>query len=194
MKHSTPALLLAALCVGHLARADGLSAAAQSVADGAVRDATVHLGAAAGSAGVEAAVISSRHFAYFSYDWVDKGVEVGLGFDWLLIGPLRLYVASGWILLPRSEPTGGGRVLAGIAARFGDRLFIRPGLGASFAVVGSQLTDSFSLPIEASAEGGYAWPFLSIYVRLAGRIDPIAHPKPSLGGEASLGVMVPLGR
>ncbi len=165
-----------------------------SVADTGLRTATVHLGGLVGSSGVGVGVISAGHFAYTSWDWLAQSFELGLGFHWQIIGPLRLYAASGWIIQARSTLTGGGRILAGLAAQFGGPIYVRPGFGTSLAIIGSEKSDFFSLPIEASVETGYVWPFFTVYGRLSAGYDPLLKPPAAVRAEASLGVSVPLGK
>ncbi len=186
-------MILGVVAFAPIAWADGVSASAMSVSDGGLRDARVHLGAAVGSDGPAVAIESADHFAFVSTNWTASDIEAGLGLTWWLTGPLRLYLGTGWIVYRTPQFGGGGRVLVGLSSRFGHHAFIRPGVAASFAMTGEERAISYSLPIEASVEAGYTWPFLSIYGRVAGRVTALTHSGSLSKVEGSVNVAVPFG-
>ena len=175
------------------ARADGLSAPAAAVADGGLRDSTVKLGVVGGTSGAWVTAGFSIGFEYVSYDYSGRALETGAGLRFNPIGPLLVWAAGSAIIAPLGGDSGGGRLAAGIAARFGNRWFIRPGAGLAFGILGSRLPPTFLLPLEASLEAGYTWPFLSPYLRVSGGLDPIAKELPTARWAVCLGLSIPVG-
>jgi hypothetical protein len=185
-------LLAAALLSGSLARADGLDAATTAAID--VHPLTT-LGTFVGlSGGVKGLQLTGTEvgwprsfFAYANYDWSASSLEAGGGVRFDLIGPLKASVAAGGILVPRFGVSGGGRLTALLSARFGEQFFITPALGASFGVVSTHPV-TWLLPVEASAQVGYSWRFVSLFLRLALGAETLAGPMVSLRADAAVGV------
>lgn len=128
-------------------------------------------------------------FAYANVDWSATSIEAGGGMRLDLIGPLKGFVGAGGILVPRFGVSGGGRVLAGLSARFGEQLFFAPALSASFGAVSPEPV-TLLLPFEGSAQVGYAWRYVSVFLRFALGADPLAGPMTSLRADAALGLSV----
>jgi len=191
-----PVFVALALIVGgqRAALADGLSAPAAAVSDEGLRDSPAQLNLVGGTSGAVALVAFSRGFTFASYDYAGRAVEAGGGVRLNPVGPLMVWASGSAILAPAGGDSGGGRLAAGVAARFGNRWFVRPGLGLSFGVVGSPDGHTFLLPIEGSVEVGYTWPFLSPYVRVSLGLDPLAGTLVTARGAVSVGLSIPLGR
>jgi hypothetical protein len=175
------------------ARADGLSAPAAAVADGGLRPSPVQIELTAGTGGVVGLVSFSHGFTFASYDYGGYDLEIGGGLRFNPVGPLLLWVAGSVIVAPVGGDAGGGRIAAGVAARFGRRWFVRPGIGVSLGVVGSPEGHTLLLPIEGSVEVGYTWPFVSPYLRVSLGLDPIAGTLVTARGAISVGVSIPIG-
>jgi hypothetical protein len=175
------------------ALADGLSAPASAVADGGLRPSVGQLNLTGGTGGVAALAGFGAGFAFTSYDYSGRDLEVGGGLRFQPVGPLRVWLSGSALVAPVGGEAGGGRLAAGVAARFGQRWFIRPGLGISLGVVGSPEGRTFLLPIEGSLEAGYTWDFVSVYLRGALGLDPLSGPLVTARGAVSLGLSIPLG-
>lgn len=175
------------------ARADGLSAAATVMTDRGLRDSQVRLEAVGGDRSVSVATGSDRFFEFASYDWLGRSFEAGAGLRWRLGSGFQLVVGTSGIIAPVGGVSGGGRVLAAISAQLGQQgPFVRPGAAISYAFIGGAEALRMQLPLNLSLEGGYAWPFGSVYLRVAGTFDALKSFQSSAHLEPSLGVAFPL--